>query len=62
MEPIVEEAKPIGRPPVGPVVKAAVPEEVHAYVIRMAALRRAKRAAIVRSLIIAGYEATRGNR
>jgi hypothetical protein len=59
MEPNAEQVRPIGRPPVGPEVKARIPQEVHAYVIRQAAVRRQKRAAIVRSLIMAGYEATR---
>lgn len=62
MEPPVEEVRPIGRPPVGPEVKARVPEEVAAFVKMQAYRRRVKQAAIVRSLIIAGYEATRGNR
>lgn len=55
-----EQQVKVGRPEIGPPVSTSIPPEIHRYVIRMAARRRAKKAAIVRSLIIAGYEATRG--
>jgi hypothetical protein len=59
MEPNAEEVRPVGRPPVGPKVQAAVPSEVHAFILRRARVTRQRQAAIVRSLIMAGYEATR---
>jgi hypothetical protein len=53
----------VGRPPVGPVVRAAIPPEVRDFILNQVRARRARTtAAVVRSLIIAGYEATRGNR
>lgn len=52
----------VGRPAVGPVVRAAVPPEVHRFILKRQRAQRSTMAAVTRSLIIAGYEATRGKR
>lgn len=59
----MDQEQRVGRPEIGPEVKARVPYEVAEFIrARRAAKRGATQAAVVRSLIIAGYEAQRGNR